>query len=365
MLKPRILLMIIGICLLIGFIAGVVHNAMKYGAPATIEPVGVTDRASEKTGDIRTDVVLCYQAENGEKSLVNLSYQHSANWLDEYPAELLEVYDIQPGDFAEIEYQAEYSTGGEDGHHQYIRNLLDVRQIFAEEALSRRNLYHTQDIWRISRTADAYPIQINQNAYADFVMIPAEEKYYLFFPYMDKPLIFDEYKRLTKELEINGETKQLHLWVLCNDTISDEEMLNALYQGKVVENRDFFFIGYDSPYPYSFTANGFDQEGLYQMKKFFIPNDSAERYAYHLTTKELENTDYFSTLPKLIQQELNASWNHIDDVLLFGGDYDITSELTFNDDNQLCLSPGNSDSSGYVVIYLESGFFEEICSGIA
>ncbi|MBR1554919.1 MAG: hypothetical protein IJ644_05935, partial [Oscillospiraceae bacterium] len=236
-------------------------------------------------------------------------------------------------------------------------------QIYAEEALSKRNLQN--DVWHTIRTADSYPVRIYQNQHSDFVMIPADDKYYLFLPDADKPVIFDDYRQITKELDIQGETRQLRVWMLCNDSVSDAEMLESLYQGNVTEHPDFFFIGYDWPYPFPFAVNGEETEHLYSMQKSFLPDDAPELRNSHFMALELENSEIFTALPVSVQQMLVETWNHQDDVLLFGGDYDASSELTFDDNNRLCLTAGNGESSGYVLMYLESGFFENICSGIA
>ena len=362
-IKSKTIGIAFGIILLIILLVVLIYKAIEGSAPVSIPPVYVTDSADITDGDIRTDVVLCFQFKDDAKYLLNLSYQKSTGWLDDYSAEPFEAYDIRPGDFAEMTYQAEYSVGGEDGHNQWIKELGDFKQIY--EALSKRNLTSVSDIWHTVREADSYPVRIYQNPYADFVMIPADEKYKLFLPDQDKAVNFDEYRQITKDLSINGETKTLRIWVLCNSSVSDEEIFNALYTADVTENPDIFFVGYDSPYPFSFTANGMEQNCLYHARKFVISKDSPESCAYHFMAQELENPEVFTTLPEEIQQELITGWNHADDVLLFGGNYDESSELTFNDNNQLALMPGNEEASGYVLIYLESGFFENICSKIA
>lgn len=354
-----------GIVLLVILLGILIYKAIEDSMPISAPPVYISDYADITDGEIRTDVVLCFQQKDNIKYLINLSYQNSESWLDEYPAEPFETYDIQAGDFAEMTYQAEYSVGGEEGHSQYIKKLGDFKQIYAIEALSKRNLKIVSDIWHTVRQADSYPIRIYQNPYADFVMIPANEKYKLFLPDQDKAINFNEYRQVVKPLTINGETKTLRMWVLCNSAVSDDEILDALYQGTVTENPDFFFVGYDSPYPFSFTANGIEQNSLYHAKKMIISKASPETCSYHFMAQELENPEVFTTLPEEVQRELSTSWNHADDVLLFGGKYDESAELTFNDNNQLALVSGNTESSGYVLIYLESGFFENICSKIA
>ncbi len=359
--KRKTLFIFIGMILLTACLAILVYRAVSGSMPS----LSTADYATKITGDIRTDVVLCFQREGDSKYLLNLSYQHDTNWLDIYSAQPLEEYDIRAGDFAEMTYQAEYSVAGEDGYHQSIKQLGDFTQIYAKEALSRRNLQITGNIWHTVREADSFSVRIYQNAFSDFVMIPADDKFYLFQPDSDKPVIFDDYREITKELNIHGETKLLHVWMLCNDNISDAEMLESLYQGTVSEHPDFFFVGYDSPYPFSFEFNGSETKHLYSMQKFFLPEDAPESITSHFMALELENPEVFAELPVSVQQELVETWNHQDDVLIFGGDYDTSSELTFDDNNRLCLMPGNGEASGYVLIYLESGFFENICSGIA
>ncbi|MBE6876510.1 MAG: hypothetical protein E7496_07275 [Ruminococcus sp.] len=362
-IKRKTLFIGIGILVLIVFLGFLVYEAILNSAPLTVAPLEGADYATETVGDIRTDAVLCFQREGDSKYLLNLSYQNSSDWLDIYPAQPMEEYDIQPGDFAEMTYQAEYSVGGEDGHHQSIKQLGDFSQIYAKEALSRRNLQSVGDIWHTVRQADSYPVRMYQNQYADFVMIPAEDKFYLFRPDDDKPVIFDDYRQITKEVEIHGETEQLRAWVLCNDAVSDSEMLEMLYQG--TESPDFFFVGYDWPYPFPFMVYGEESEHLYDMQKYFLPEDAPELRKSHFMALELENPEVFTALPISVQQMLIETWNHEDDVLVFGGAYDEASELTFDDRNRLCLTAGNGESSGYMLIYLESGFFENICSGIA
>ena len=364
-IKRKTLFIAIGILVLIVSLAFLVYEAMQNSAPLSIAPLKGTDYATETAGDIRTDAVLCFQRKDDSKYLLNLSYQKNSGWLDIYPAQPLEEYDIQPGDFAEMTYQAEYSVGGEDGHHQSIKQLGDFSQIYAENALSRRNLQITGDIWHTVRQADSYPVRIYQNACSDFVMIPADDKFYLFQPDSDKPVIFDDYRKITKKLDIHGETKQLHAWMLCNDNISDAEMLESLCQGDVTAHPDFFFVGYDAPYPFSFLVNGEEAEHLYAMQKYFLPDDAPQACALHFMALELENPEIFTALPVSVQQNLVETWNHEDDVLVFGGDYDASSGLAFDDDSRLSLTAGNGESSGYVLIYLEAGFFENICAGIA
>ena len=124
--KAKTLFIISGILLLISSLFILSYQAIQGSAPPSVPPLAVSDKETLTTGEVRTDIVLCYEMENGTKGLINLSYQHSASWLDDYPSDLLEEYDIQAGDFAEITYQAEYSIGGEDGHHQNIKQLGDV-----------------------------------------------------------------------------------------------------------------------------------------------------------------------------------------------------------------------------------------------
>ncbi|MBR0483315.1 MAG: hypothetical protein IJJ69_00870 [Oscillospiraceae bacterium] len=364
-IKRKTFIIVIGILLLIVFLFFLVYEAILTSAPLNIEPLEGADYATETTGDIRTDAVLCFQREGDSKYLLNLSYQKNSGWLDIYPAQPLEAYDIRPGDFAEMTYQAEYSVGGEDGHHQSIKQLGDFSQIYAPEALSKRNLQSASDIWHTVRQADGYPVRIYQNQASDFVMIPAEDKFYLFRSDSDKPVIFDDYRQVTKDIEIHGEIRQLRTWVLCNDGISDAEILETLYQGTVSDNSDFFFVGYDWPYPFQFTANGEETEHLYTMQKYFLPADAPESGASHFMAQELENPEVFTALPVAVQQTLVETWNHEDDVIIFGGNYGEACELSFDDNNLLCLTAGAETASGYVLIYLESGFFENICSGIA
>jgi len=364
MKKYKTISITLGIILLIFFLIILVYKAIQGSAPPVVPPLPQTDYATITDGEIRQDVVLCYQQGEEEKMLINLSYQNSENWLDIYPAQPFAAYDIQAGDFAVMNYQAEYSVGGEDGHHQYIKQLGDFHQIQAAEALSKRNLKITSDIWHTVRTADSYPVRIYQNRYADFIMIPDQKQYKLFLPASDKALNFDEYRQVTKELTIGGETKMLRMWVLCKAGVSDAEICSTLYQG-TAEHPDFFFVGYDLPYPFSFTASGMEQESLYHMQKIVIPKEAPENKSCHFMAQELENPEVFTALPIEIQQELITTWNHKDDVLLFGGNYDDSAQLTFNDDNQLALVSENTEASGYVLIYLESGFFDNICSGIA
>ncbi len=337
------------------------YRAIEGSAPPSVPPLPTSDKEIITTGDVRTDVVVCYEMKNGEKGLINLSYQHSVSWLDNYPSDLLDEYDIQAGDFAEITYQAEYSIGGEDGHHQIIKQLGDITQIHAIEALSKRNLVETKDAFHLARTADSYPIRICQQKNADFVMVPAKEKYYLFLPDSDNPLIFDDNKEIKKEF--NGKT--LQAWVLCNDTVSDEQIFDTLLQGTAKQQKDFFFVGYASPYPIPFTANGFDQQGIFHMQKIFIPAEEPEEYYSHFTKEQLETPEIFTTLPVDVQHELITSWNHGEDVLIFGGDFDENTILSFNDNNQICAVSNTNYSKGYAVFYIEPAIFQNVCSGIA
>ncbi|GEM_PF-2128065 len=368
--KPKTLLILCGIIFLLIFLILLIYHAVANSAPLTVPPLPVrTDSATVIKGDKRTDTFLCYQRPGEGKSVVSLSYRSSEYWLDEFPADLFESgdeeHDIRPGDFAEICYQAEYSIGGEDGHHAVILGWESGSQISPKQGLASRTVQSYQDAFAFARTASEYPIQIYHQDYSDFVMIPAGEEYNLFLPDSDQKQVFRNYKKITKELNIGGETKYLQVWVLCNDNLSDEQILQALYEGTISENPDLFFVGYGSPYPYSFTANGYEQPYLYKMQKIFLQKDSPEIYHQHFMAQELENPEVFTSLPVEIQQELITTWNHADDVLLFGGSYDESAELTFNDDNRLCLLPGNGGSEGYVMIYLESGFFDYICAEIA
>ncbi len=359
--KVKTLFILSGILLLISSLFILSYKAIQGSAPPSVPPLAVSDKETLTTGDVRTDIVLCYEMENGTKGLINLSYQHSVSWLDDYPSDLLEEYDIQAGDFAEITYQAEYSVGGEDGHHQIIKQLGDVKQIYAIEALSKRNLVETKDAFHLARAADSYPIRICQQKNADFVMIPAKEKYYLFLPDSDKPLIFDDYKQIKKDF--NGKTIQA--WVLCNQAISDEQIFDTLLQGTVSQQKDFFLVGYASPYPLPFTANSFDQPGVYHMQKIYIPAEEPQEYYSHFTKDQLETPEIFTTLPLEVQQELITSWNHGEDVLIFGGDFDENTILTFNDNNQLCPVSNTHYSKGYAIFYVESAIFQNISSDIA
>ncbi|MBR7084660.1 MAG: hypothetical protein IKI37_05745 [Oscillospiraceae bacterium] len=359
--KIKTLFIISGILLLIFSLFVLSYRAIEGSAPPSVPPLPTSDKEIITTGDVRTDVVVCYEMKNGEKGLINLSYQHSVSWLDNYPSDLLDEYDIQAGDFAEITYQAEYSIGGEDGHHQIIKQLGDITQIHAIEALSKRNLVETKDAFHLARTADSYPIRICQQKNADFVMVPAKEKYYLFLPDSDNPLIFDDYKEIKKEF--NGKT--LQAWVLCNDTVSDEQIFDTLLQGTAQQQKDFFFVGYASPYPIPFTANGFDQQGIFHMQKIFIPAEEPEEYYSHFTKEQLETPEIFTTLPVDVQHELITSWNHGEDVLIFGGDFDENTILSFNDNNQICAVSNTNYSKGYAVFYIEPAIFQNVCSGIA
>ncbi|MBR1554413.1 MAG: hypothetical protein IJ644_03345, partial [Oscillospiraceae bacterium] len=124
-IKRKNFVIAVGILVLIAFLFFLVYEAILNSAPLSIEPLNTADYATVTDGDIRTDVVLCFQREGDSKYLLNLSYQHNDNWMDVYPASPLEEYNIQAGDFAEMTYQAEYSVGGEDGHHQEIKQLGD------------------------------------------------------------------------------------------------------------------------------------------------------------------------------------------------------------------------------------------------
>ncbi len=315
-----------------------------------------------KYGKERTDVVICCQKpDNRILMLLNLSYREFPDmYPEEYPADTLEQDGMLPGDFAQLVYTAKYTLGGEDEFNAEITSIKQGSgQISATEALAKRAYQSHTDMWGISRTADAEPIQIYQQEYADFLMIPAGNCYYLFTPNSDEYQIFDQYKQVSKEIDINGQKKILRTWVLCNHNMTDGAILDALYQGRVTDNPDLFFVGYDSDYPYQFTAGGYSQPFLYHMNKSYIASDVTEVNIYHLTP---EHYTSIALMPEEVQKEISANWNKSDDILVFSGNYDESSELTFDDNNRPVATSGNS--YGYLIFYLQSGFFENICSGI-
>ena len=333
---------------------------------AIIGFIPIADDVKITQGEERTDTVLCYQKPGSDTlMLINLSHQEYDYYFDEYPADLLEKYGMLPGDFAGITYQAEYSVGGEDGHHAYIKILNDAVQLMPSEALADRTYQTMHREFNQYRTATSYPIVIYQQDYADFVIIPAGEHYLLFTPDSDAPMQFDDYRKITKEIEINGKTRFLHAWVLCSHKLSDEKIAEALYQGNITDNPDLFFVGYDTEYPFSFTANGYEQPGLYQVRSQFYPSDtSIEPYAFHLQADQISNPDALNMLPKDIQQEIFTNWKSSDDVIIFGGNCSENTFLTFDDDNRLTAMSEQTEQSGYAVFFVESGLFENICSGI-
>ena len=140
-LNYQAVLILIGVLLMTVILFALVTEALQNSAPPSVPPLETVDQSMDIQGEIRTDTMICFQRENQPKFLLNLSYQNSENWFDEYPAEFFEEYDIRPGDFVQAEYQAKYSVGGIDGHHQEILQVGDFHQIFAKEALAKKSSF--------------------------------------------------------------------------------------------------------------------------------------------------------------------------------------------------------------------------------
>ncbi len=328
---------------------------------------------------------FCYSTEENLKDIFVVTDKKTIYSLDDsafsvYKTNgLLDKYNIKAGDFIEVGFDVQRTTGGIAGvMESRLLKVYDCKKITVNDVFKNANIV-SHGIWGERRTGEQPLTVVTYSGEDDkFICVSDGGKYYVYRE-NEETKVFDREKVVyipvspTDGADVTG----IGVKVLCSDSVKDEDIVDALKNKAFSSRDDIMLIGFcsgndgekcmsyadelaDAEYWYIDYSETDDDIYLCITSKQFEDGVTAQELGISDSMYENARTlweDMSQSYKRTIQHRAAGPYDR--DILIVGGKNAYgDAKITFDKDGRAVLDGGNGQKCGYVLVCTDGAFFD-------